>query len=159
MLFRSMMRDASHLEALLIDFRGVETLGELGKALGILGRLKERRGILSTLSLPTLISDSALWKKQHGKDNNPPNCIFGMGDVKEEDDHMTDVLHERSLVLSLWRIDPYWNSQLLVEYSKDLFTCMILDDQLHEEGYSIRDGVIDYHSRIFLSRAYLAPHA
>ena len=40
-----------------------------------------------------------------------------------------------------------------MEYSKDLFACMILDDQLHEEGYSVRDGVIYYHSRIFLSRA------
>ena len=37
-----------------------------------------------------------------------------------------------------------------MEYSKDLFTCMILDDQLHEEGYSFRDGVIYYHGRIFL---------
>ena len=76
-----------------------------------------------------------------------------MGDVKEEDNHMTNVLHDRSSTLSLWRIDPYWNSQLLVEYSKDIFTCMILDDQLHEEGYSVIDGVIYYHSRIFLSEA------
>ena len=66
---------------------------------------------------------------------------------------MTDVLYDRSSVLSLWRIDPYWNSQLLVEYSKDIFSCMILDDQLHEDGYSIRDGVIYYHGSIFLSIA------
>ena len=65
---------------------------------------------------------------------------------------MTGVLHEISSALSLWRIDPYWNSQLLVEYSKDIFTCMILDGQLHEEGYSIRDGVIFYHGRIFFHR-------
>ena len=30
---------------------------------------------------------------------------------------------------------------------------MILDDQFHVEGYSVRDGVIYYHGRIFLSRA------
>lgn len=30
---------------------------------------------------------------------------------------------------------------------------MILDDQLHEEGYLVRDGVINYHGRIFLPRA------
>ena len=66
---------------------------------------------------------------------------------------MTYALYDRSSVLSLWRIDPYWKSQLLVDYSKDLFTCMILDDQLLEEGYSVRDGVIYYQSRIFLSRA------
>ena len=64
---------------------------------------------------------------------------------------MTGILHEGSPVLSLWRIYPHWNSQLLVEYSKDIFTCMMLDDQLHEEGYLVIDGVIQYHGRIFLS--------
>ena len=43
-------------------------------------------------------------------------------------------LHEGSTVLSLWRMDPYWSSQFGVEYSSDLFTCMVLGDQLHEEG-------------------------
>ena len=66
---------------------------------------------------------------------------------------MTDVGHDRSLALSLWIIDPYWKSHLLVDYCKDIFTCMILDDQLLEEGYSVRDEVIYYHGRIFLSRA------
>ena len=42
---------------------------------------------------------------------------------------------------------------MLVDYSKDLYTCMILDDQLHEEGYSVQEGFIYYHGRIFLSRA------
>ena len=50
-------------------------------------------------------------------------------------------------------LDPYWKSQLLVDYSKDLHTCMILDDQLHEEGYLVQGGVIYHHGRIFLSRA------
>lgn len=109
-LDQQMMRDALHLEALLIDFRGVETFGELGTVLGVLGRLKEERGILSTSSLPTLISDFVLWKEKHGRDRSLPTCIFGMGGVKEEDDHMTYVLYDRSSTLSLWRIDPYWNS-------------------------------------------------
>ena len=40
-----------------------------------------------------------------------------------------------------------------MDYSKDIHTCMILDDQLHEEGYLFQDGVIYDHGRIFLSRA------
>ena len=40
-----------------------------------------------------------------------------------------------------------------MDYSKDLHTCMILDDQLHEEGYLVHEGVIYHHGRIFLSRA------
>ena len=140
-----MMRDASHVEAPFIDFRGVETLGDSFTALRVLGRLKEGRTFLSTSFVLTLILDFALWQKQQGEDSNLPACIFGMGDVKEEDSHVTYVLCDRSSTLSLWRIDPYWKSQLLVDYSKDIFTCMILDDQLHEEEYSVRDGVIYYH--------------
>ena len=66
---------------------------------------------------------------------------------------MTYYLYDRSSVLSLWRIDPYWKSQLLVDYSKGLFTCMIIDDQLHEEGYLVQEEVIYHHGRIFLSRS------
>ena len=76
--YQEMMRDASHLVAPLIDSRGVRTLGELGTILRVLGKLKERRGILPTSSLPTLISDPALWQEQHGKDSNLPTCIFGI---------------------------------------------------------------------------------
>ena len=53
---------------------------------------------------------------------------FGMRDVKEKDNSMWGASHFRSSALSLRRIDPYWRSQLLVDYSKDLGACMILDD-------------------------------
>ena len=67
---------------------------------------------------------------------------------------MTEASNQISTMLSwLGRLDPYWKSQLLVEYSKDLHTCMILDDQLHDEGYLVQDGFIYDHGRIFLSRA------
>ena len=89
----------------------------------------------------------------HGR-NDLTTYTFGMGDVKEESSHMIDVSVDRSLALSLFgSLDPYWKSQLLVDYSKDLRTCMILDDQLHEEGYLVQEGVIYDHGRIFLSRA------
>ena len=136
------MRNLSQHVAPLIDPGGLGTLGGHGTTQRVLGRLKEEGDILPLSSLPTLTSDSALWQKQQGKDSSLPTCIFGMGDVKEEENHMTYDLHDSSSTFSLWRIDPYWNSQLLVEYSKDLFTCMILDDQLHEEGYSVGYGVI-----------------
>jgi len=53
----------------------------------------------------------------------------------------------------LGTLDPYWKSQLLVEYSKDLHTCMILDDWLHGGSYSFLYGIIYDHGRIFLYRA------
>lgn len=67
---------------------------------------------------------------------------------------MADTSDDNLPVLSLLgTLDPYWKSQLLVEYSKDLHTCMILDDWLHEGSYSVLDGDIYNHRRIFLSRA------
>ena len=102
-----------------------------------MGRLKEEGDLLPTSSLTTLISDSTVWEEKHGR-NDLPTYSFGMGDVKKESIHMTYILCDRSSTLSLWKIDPYWRSQMLVDYSKDLFTCMILDDQLHEEGYSVQ---------------------
>ena len=57
-------------------------------------------------------------------------------------------------MLSLSRsVDLYWKSQLLVEYSKDLHTCMILDGMQQEEGYLVQGGVIYYHGKVFLARA------
>ena len=78
---------------------------------------------------------------------------FGIGDVKEEGSHMTGATQYRSAALSLGGLDPYWRSQLLVEYSKDLLTCRILDDQFSDGIYTVRDGVIFYWDIIFLARA------
>ena len=67
---------------------------------------------------------------------------------------MTDISVDASSALSLLNsLDLYWKSRLLVDYSKDLHTCMILDDQLHEEGYLVQEEVIYHHGRVFLSRA------
>ena len=67
---------------------------------------------------------------------------FGMRDIKGEDNIMWRASHYRSSTLSLGRIDPYWRSQLLVEYSKDLGACMILDDPEGDEKYIVDDEVI-----------------
>ena len=67
---------------------------------------------------------------------------FGMGDVKVIGKSMRRASHARSLALSLGRIDPYWRSQLLVEYSKDLGACMILDDPDRDDRYLVDDMVI-----------------
>ena len=145
------MRSLSQHVAPPIDL-GVGTFGGHGTVQRVLGRLKEEGDILPKSSLPTLISDSALRREKHGEDRSLPTCTFGIGDVKEEERYMTYAFYDRSSMLSLWRIDPYWKSPLLVD-SKDIFTCMIIDDQLLEEGYLVRDEVIYYHGRIFLSRA------
>ena len=78
---------------------------------------------------------------------------FGMGDVKVVGSSMRRVSHARSPTLSLGRIDPYWRSQLLVEYSKDLSACMILDGPDGDDRYMVDDMVIYSYGRVFLNRA------
>ena len=79
---------------------------------------------------------------------------FGMRDVKEEDISMWGASHFRSSALSLRRIDPYWRSQLLVEYSKDLGACMILDDPKGDDRYMMVDEAIYSYGRVFLTRVF-----
>ena len=64
----------------------------------------------------------------HDGHGNTLEDDFGMRDVKGKYSIMWGTLHYRSTTLSLRRIDPYWRYQLLIEYSKDLGACMILDD-------------------------------
>ena len=93
-------------------------------------------------------------KEEKNGRHDLPTYTFDMGNVKEERNNMANISYETLSALSLLgTLDPYWKSQLLVEYSKDLHTCMILDDLLHDDRYTILDGVIYYHGRIFLSRA------
>ena len=77
---------------------------------------------------------------------------FGMWDVKGEDNNMWGASHFRSSTMSLRRIDPYWRSQLLVEYSKDRGACMILDDLGGDDRYMVVDEVIYYYGIVFLAR-------
>ena len=64
---------------------------------------------------------------------------------------MIDIPIDSSSVMSLFgSVDLHWKSQLLVDYSKELHTSMMLDDQLHEEGYLVHEGVIYHHDRKFL---------
>ena len=75
-----------------------------------------------------------------------------MGDVKVVGNNMRGSSHARSSMLSLRMIDPYWGSQLLVEYSKDLGACRILDDPDGDDRYVVDDVVIYSYGKIFLTR-------
>ena len=72
---------------------------------------------------------------------------------KGKDNSICRATHCRSPALSLRRVDPYWRSQLLVEYSKDLGACMILDDPDGDHRYMVDDMVIYSYGKIFLTRA------
>ena len=66
---------------------------------------------------------------------------------------MTEASFQISTALSLLgSLDPYWESQLLVEYSKNLFTCKVLDGQVVDGRCRVVDGVIYFHDQIYLTR-------
>lgn len=66
---------------------------------------------------------------------------------------MTGASIQISTVMSLLgSLDPYWESQLLVEYSKNLFTCKVLDGQVIDGRYKVINGVIYFHDQIYLAR-------
>ena len=75
-----------------------------------------------------------------------------MGNVKGVDNKIWGASHFKSSALSLGRIDPYWRSQLLVEYSKDLGACMILNDPERDDRYMVVGEVIYSYGRVFLTR-------
>ena len=66
---------------------------------------------------------------------------------------MAGAAFQTSTTLSfLVSLDPYWDSQLMMEYSKDLFTCEVLDGELMDGRYKLVDGVIYFHEHIYLAR-------
>lgn len=55
---------------------------------------------------------------------------FEMEYVKGKNNVIVDALSRRSTTLSLMSISIDWKSHLLVEYSKNKFTCELLDEQV-----------------------------
>ena len=66
---------------------------------------------------------------------------------------MTGAAFQTSTAISfLGSLDPYWDSQLMVEYSKDLFTCGVLDGKVMDGRFKVVDGVIYFYNLIYLVR-------
>ena len=82
-----------------------------------------------------------------------PTCGFGIEHVKEESYDVIGASFQISTMLSLLgSIDPYWESQLLLEYSKNLFTCKVLDGKMMYGRYRVVDEVIYFHDQIYLTK-------
>ena len=99
-----------------------------------------------TLPLGSLLFDS--------REVNIMEDEFGIGDVKVVGNSVTRASHSISPALSLRRIDPYWRSQLLVEYSKDLGACLTIDDLDGYDRYMVVDVFIYSDGMIFSTRYY-----
>lgn len=54
------------------------------------------------------------------------------------------------MLSSMSKILAYWKAHILVEYSKNQFTCEIMDDIIQYDRYSIFNDLIYYKDKIFL---------
>ena len=70
----------------------------------------------------------------------------------KEDEGMATSFHNSTTLSLLRSLDSYWESQLLVEYSKKLFTCKVLDGKRKYRRYKVVDGVIFLHDQIYLTK-------
>jgi hypothetical protein len=75
---------------------------------------------------------------------------FDIEYVKGKKNIVADPLYRRPMTCSLIEISADWKSHLLVEYSKDKFTCEILDGKVHDNRYKVIDDVIFYKDRVYV---------
>jgi hypothetical protein len=61
-----------------------------------------------------------------------------------------NALSRRPTACSLMEISADWKSHLLVEYSKNKFTCEILDGKVQNDMYKVIDDIIFYKDRVYL---------
>ena len=88
--------------------------------------------------LQSYLEKYQLQEIQQNKVGNTPTCDFDIKNVKLESHHMTNASFHTYTMLSMLRsLDPYWESQLMMEYSKDLFTCKVLEEQEMNGKYKV----------------------
>jgi hypothetical protein len=75
---------------------------------------------------------------------------FDIEFMKGKNNVVADALSRIPSVYSLSNIYVDWKSQLLVEYSKNKFACELMDGQVQDERFQVRDDLIYYKERIFL---------
>ena len=120
---------------------------------GSFGEGEPFKGRMTFQKLQSCLEQDQLQERHQKKVGNTPTCDFDIKHVKVESHHMTKASFHISTTLSmLGCLDPYWESQLLMEYYKDLFTCKVLDGQAMDGKYKVVDGIIYVHDQIYLPK-------
>jgi hypothetical protein len=70
--------------------------------------------------------------------------------VKGKKNIFVDASSRRPVSFSMTKILAYWNSILLVEYSKKTFPCEIMEGNIQDDRYRVVDDIIYYKYMIYL---------
>jgi transposase InsO family protein len=70
--------------------------------------------------------------------------------VKGKKNVVVDALSRRPSVFSLTEVSTDWKSSLLVEYSKNTFSCELMEGTIQDDRYRVVDDIIYYKERIYL---------
>ena len=74
---------------------------------------------------------------------------FDIEYVKGKNNVVADALSQKPTICSLEQISTDWKTQLLVEYSKNMFSCEIMDGHIHNDRYRVVDDIIYYKDQIY----------
>jgi hypothetical protein len=75
---------------------------------------------------------------------------FNIEYVKGKKNIMADALSRRPVTCSLMEISTDWKSHLLMEYSKNKFSCEVMDGKISNDRYMVIDDVLFYKDRVYL---------
>jgi hypothetical protein len=75
---------------------------------------------------------------------------FDIEYVKGKKNVVVDALSRKLEICSLAEISTDWKSHLLVKYSRNKFSCELMDHSVQDDRYKVVDYIIYYKGSIYL---------
>jgi hypothetical protein len=75
---------------------------------------------------------------------------FNIEYVKGNKNEVVDSLSNKPKIFSLVDISVDWKSHLFVEYSKNQFSCQLIDHSVKDDRYKVVDDIIYYKYFIYV---------
>jgi hypothetical protein len=101
-------------------------------------------------SLRYFLEQRDLNERQHKWVSKVHAYDFDIEYVKGKKNVVVDALSRRPATFSMTEISTDWKSILLVEYSKNTFSCELMEGIIQDDRYRVVDDIIYYKDKIYL---------